>query len=294
MLRIGSNLLARNGGRRNDSLRIAVTGGAGRLGKYVLEELAAHGHKPICIDQREPAPDGCGHKVRLGDLTDLGEVYGLLRGAEAVIHLAAVPSAGIYADDVTFRNNSVSHFNVLEACAGLGIPRVASASTIQVIAQVGAESPVYPDYFPVDEEHPIHPQNAYSLSKQLGEVTNAAFHRRHGIQALSLRFCWVADADEIRRNDPGQGGDAKHFWSYVDFRDAAQCCRLAVEASGLADEAFYVAAADTLRDEPTLKLLQSHFPDKELRDGLDGFNTAVDIRRARRLLGYEPKHSWRT
>ena len=274
-------------------MRIAVTGGAGYLGRHVIEELAAHGHQPVCIDQRRPAVDGFRHKVRLGDLTDLGEAYGLLRGADAVIHLAAIPTAGIYSNEVTFRVNTISHFNVLEACVGLGIPRVATASTIQVIAQVGADAPIFPTRFPLDEEHPIYPQNPYALSKQLGEVTNQAFHRRHRIQALSLRFCWVADVNEIRKHNPGKGGDAKHFWSYVDVRDAAQCCRLAVEANGLADEAFYVAAADTLRDEPTLDLLKTHFPDATLGEGLEGFNTAVDIRRARRLLGYEPTHTWR-
>ena len=275
-------------------MRIAVTGGAGFLGRYVIEELAAHGHQPVCIDLHRPDVERFRHKVRLGDLTNLGEVYGLLRGAEAVIHLAAIPAAGIYSDEVTFRVNTVSHFNVLEACVGLGIPRVATASTIQVIAQVGAEKPIYPTRFPVDEDHPVFPQNAYSLSKQLGETTNQMFHRRYGIQALSLRFCWIADSDAIRRANPGKGGDAMHFWSYVDVRDAAQCCRLAVEASGLSDEVFYVAAADTLRDAPTLELLKEAFPNAELGDGLEGFNTAVDIRRARRLLGYDPKYMWRS
>ena len=276
-------------------MRVVVTGGAGRLGRRVIEELVAHGHEAVCVDQRRPdvsLPRGV--KVYVGDLTNLGETYSFLRGADAVIHLAAIPSAGTYADEVTFRNNIVSHFNVLEACAGLGIRRVASASTIQVIAQVGAVSPIWPRYLPVDEEHPVFPQNAYSLSKQLGEEINAMFHRRYGIQALSLRFCWITEVEQLRATSPGKGGDAMHFWSYVDVRDAAQCCRRAVEASGLGAEAFYVAAADTLRDEPTLDLVRRHFPDIEIRSGLEGFNTAVDIRKARRLLGYEPQYTWRT
>ena len=275
-------------------MRVVVTGGAGRLGRHVIEELLAHGHEPVCVDQKRPDPPLPIRHVRVGDLTNLGELYSFLRGADAVIHLAAIPSAGTYADEVTFRNNVVSHFNVLEACAGLGIRRVATASTIQVIAQVGAQVPIYPSYLPVDEEHPVFPQNAYSLSKQVGEEINAMFHRRYGIQALSLRFCWIADAEKIRATNPGQGGDAMHFWSWVDARDAAQCCRRAIEVSGLGAEAFYVAAADTLRSEPTLDLVRRHFPDIEIRPGLEGYNTAVDIRRARRLLGYDPKYTWRT
>ncbi len=274
-------------------MRVVVTGGAGRLGRHVIAELQRHGHEVICVDKRLPDGPLGGVRAHIADLTDLGQVYGVLRGADAVIHLGAIPSAGTYPNEVVFANNVLSHYHVLEAAAALGIRRLVTASTVQVLAQVGAVRPIFPHYVPVDEEHPVYPQNPYSLSKQLGEEMNTMFHRRYGLQALSLRFCWIADVEAIRARNPGQGGDPIHLWSYVDVRDAAQCCRLGVEADGLGAEVFYVAAADTLRDEPTVELIRRHFPDMEVRPGLQGYQTAISIDKARRLLGYQPQYSWR-
>jgi len=272
-------------------MKVAVTGGAGRIGEAVIEELTSHGHEVVCIDLKEPDRRLC--PARVADTTDFGHVVQVLRGADAVVHLAAIPYAGKHPDTQVFSTNVVSHYNVLEAAWTLGIKRVVTASSIQVIAQVGAaDDPIWPSYFPVDEKHPIFPRQCYALSKEVGERIDAMFARR-GMQVISLRFVGVTTVERIRSIPPERRGDKIHFWSYVDLRDAAAACRLAVEAEGLGAESFYIAAADTVREEPSIELVRQHFPEAEIRDGLEGNNTCIDIRKARRLLGYSPRYSWR-
>src|SRR5262245_1534252 len=111
-------------------MRVVVTGGAGHIGRYVGDELRAHGHAVVAADQKRPEWGGP-HK--LADFTRLGEVYGALRGADAVLHLAAIPSSGVHANELVFGNNVMSTFNVFEAAAGLGIPKLVQASSFTTL-----------------------------------------------------------------------------------------------------------------------------------------------------------------
>ena len=148
-------------------MHVAVTGGSGRIGQATIRELLDHGYKVTSIDQKQPSEGLC--RSRIADLTDFGETVNVLKGAEAIIHLAAIPHAGTYPDTRVFSTNVVSHWNVLEAAHTLGIKKVVTASSIQVIAQLGADRPVFPSRFPVDESQPTFPQQCYALSKTVGE-----------------------------------------------------------------------------------------------------------------------------
>lgn len=271
-------------------MRIAVTGGCGRIGSLVLQELLDCGHEPVCIDRRLPEEPVC--RSLIADMTDFGQAAGALRGTEAVIHLAAIPGARSHPAHVVFNTNATSHYNVLEAAEALGIRKVASASSVQALGHVGAVDPPWPRSFPVDETYRVHPEHCYALSKEVGEHINRMFARR-GMQAVGLRFTAVMRAESVRDLSPEQLDRRETFWSYVDPRDVAQICRLSVEADGLGAETFHVAAADTLREEKSVDLVRRYFPDAEIRDGLEGHATCLDISKARRMLGYDPKHTWR-
>jgi nucleoside-diphosphate-sugar epimerase len=125
------------------------------------------------------------------------------------------------------------------------------------------------------------------------------FHRRDGMSVVALRFHWVAlpaDAAERAarvRADPADDNWWRLLWGYVDARDAATACRLGVEAEGIGFEPFNVIAADTLSDAPTEELIRHYAPSIEIRSPIPGIASAFSIEKARRLLGYEPKHSWR-
>jgi nucleoside-diphosphate-sugar epimerase len=120
------------------------------------------------------------------------------------------------------------------------------------------------------------------------------------MQVAALRFHWVAYADEIAeraeqlRDNPRLDDWWRLFWGYVEIHDAAAACRLAIEADGLGFEAFNVTAADTLSSVPTEELLKTQTPEVEIREPIEGFGSAFSIEKARRLLGYDPKRSWRS
>jgi nucleoside-diphosphate-sugar epimerase len=289
--------------------RILVTGASGKLGQAVVEELLAHDYEVIGADRRPPGLPtvwGGGAKRRRGEpkvqfaeieLGDVDAVAGAMSGARAVIHLGAIPGPNRHADEVVFANNTQATFAVLQAARLRGVSKAVIASSISALGPSFSLEPTTPLYAPVDEDHPLLGADAYALSKEVGERTAAMFHRRVGMAVAALRFTYIARPDEmgeaaarVRRN-PAAG--SRTLWSYVDIRDAAAATRLALEAAGLAFEVFNVSAADTLSDIPTEKLLQDHAPSVEVRQPILGNASAYSIEKAKRVLGYEPAHSWR-
>jgi len=83
-----------------------------------------------------------------------------------------------------------------------------------------------------------------------------------------------------------------NLWGYVDARDVAESCRLALE-SEVAAEHFIVAAADTVMNRPSRELMEEVFPSVPYRPAAGEHDTLLSIEKARKLLGYEPRHSWR-
>jgi nucleoside-diphosphate-sugar epimerase len=273
--------------------RIAVTGAAGRIGRYVVQELLGHGYEVVAVDRRLPQEHA--HRRLEVDLTDLGQVCGALEDVDAIVHLGAIPSPTVHPPEVVFQNNVVSTYNVLEAAAIRGIRKVATASSVSAYGMPYARDRLAPRYLPVDEEHPLLAGDCYALSKQVGEETCAMFHRRHGLQAVSLRFGRVVGADDYGRFfevPPDQL--RRELWSYVDGRDAAVACRLAVERDGLAAEAYLINAPDSCSRIPTAELIREHWPEATCRGDLSGHQALYDISKAQRLLGWEPQHLWRT
>ncbi|OUC08499.1 hypothetical protein RY27_08600, partial [Litorilinea aerophila] len=168
-------------------MNILVTGGSGRIGRYVLRELAAAGHHVTNVDLA-PAPEEPGTFLRV-DLTDAGEVYQALARAkaEAVVHLGAWANAGMVPDARTYGDNVRGTYHVFQACADLGIRRIVAASSAQVYGFAAAP----PHYVPVDEEHPLRPVNSYALSKVVGEQVADYFVANFGLTILSFRFMGV-------------------------------------------------------------------------------------------------------
>ncbi|MGN7455925.1 NAD-dependent epimerase/dehydratase family protein [Paenibacillus pasadenensis] len=272
-------------------MKIAVTGGSGRIGRFVLRELLEHGHEPVNVDLAAPAERIC--RTAIADLTDLGEVYGALQGADAVLHLAGVNAPGKLSPEKLFRLNSLSTYQVLEAAAGLGISRVAAASSESIYGWCFARHRFAPQHAPVDESHPLLPQESYGLSKIAGEQAMAMFHRRTGMQAVALRFGHVPLPEEYEWLSRHEGAE-RFLWSHVDSRDAAAACRLAVEADGLGFEAVNVTADDTCSLVPNEQLAARFYPSllEFARSGPPHAAWSSNAK-AKRLLGWQPRRSWR-
>jgi nucleoside-diphosphate-sugar epimerase len=276
-------------------MRVVVTGGSGMAGRAVVEGLVENGFDVTNVDlvaSDGPAP------FRRADLEDLGQVYGCLRGAEAVVHIAAIPRPTLDVPEVVFRTNVMSAFNVLEAAAALGINRVVSASSVSVLGFPFFEQQLAPDYVPIDEKHPLLPQDAYALSKRTGEELADGFARRGRLSVVSLRFPWIHTprtfAEQVRPlwADPAVG--ASNLWSYIDTRDVAEAVRLALTAEIGGHVACFVAAADSFMPIPSRVLVADHYPTTVIHDELTDHVSLLSSARAEALLGFRARHSWRS
>ena len=273
-------------------MRIVVTGGAGKAGRAVVRDLLGHGYDVVSADlHRDPALRD--EQQMVVDLTDYGETVDALKGAGAVVHLAAIPAPGLKPDELTFRVNTTSTYNVFAAAPLLGLQRVVWASSETTLGLPFERE--RPRYAPIDEDHPPLPEFSYALSKLVSEEMARQFSRWNGIPYIGLRFSNVMEPHDYERF-PSFWGDATlrrwNLWGYVDARDVAQSCRLALEADIAGADVFIIAAADTVMDRPSAELMAEVYPDVDLREVAE-FGTLLSIERARRVLGYEPGFSWR-
>jgi nucleoside-diphosphate-sugar epimerase len=280
-------------------MRIVVTGGSGKLGRAVVADLAAHGHEVWNADiapPREPA----GRFTRV-DLTDFGQVYELFRGidegwdaVDGIIHLAAIPGPAQAPNAALFANNIQGSYNVFAAARHAGIRNIVWASSETVL---GLPFDTPPPYVPIDEEYPVRPETAYSLAKALDEEMARHFCRWDPrLKMIGLRFSNVMEPADYARF-PSFDADPMarkwNLWGYIDARDGAQAARRAVELDATGMDVFIIANADTVMSRPSAELVAEVFPDVPVRKALGTNETLLSIDKARRVLGYEPEHSWR-
>jgi nucleoside-diphosphate-sugar epimerase len=208
--------------------------------------------------------------------------------------LAAIPGPNQKPDELTLRVNTGSTYNVFAAASLLGLSRVVWASSETTLGLPFERE--RSRYAPIDEEHPPLPEFPYALSKLISEEMARQFSRWSGIPYIGLRFSNIMESHEYERF-PGFWEDPLlrrwNLWGYVDARDVAQSCRLALERDVSGAEAMIIAAADTVMNRPSVDLMREVYPEVELRGALPEFGTLLSIEKARRMLGYEPAFSWR-
>ncbi len=273
--------------------RVVVTGGSGKAGVAVVDDLTAHGYEVRSVDiAASMHPD---EPTLVADLTDFGDTIGSLRGFDAVVHLAAIPAPNIRSEAETFHINTLSTYNVFSAACQLGMERVVWASSETLIGLPFERE--QPRYAPIDEEHPALPESHYALSKAVGETMAAHFARWSGIPFAGLRISNIMNEPDYAERFPGFWDDASlrawNLWGYVDARDVAAACRLGLEAPLEGSEAFLIAAADTCMTRSSMELMAEIYPDVPIPREVAGHTTLLAIDKARSLLGYEPQHSWR-
>lgn len=271
-------------------MRIVVTGGSGRAGRWVVGHLRDAGHDVLNVDL---VHDGSPHgQCLVADLTDLGQCHEVIAGADGVVHFAAIPAPHMRAAGETFRNNAISTHNVFSVAAGRGVRRVVWASSETVLGLPFDEPPAFA---PVDESHPPRPESSYALSKLVGETMAEQYARRSETSYLGLRISNVMEPPDYERFASWQH-DATvrrwNLWGYVDARDVAGAVALGLEADVVKAEVVIIAAADTCMRRESAELMAEVFPTVPIRRRPTGRETLLSIDRARALLGYEPKHSW--
>ena len=278
-------------------MRIAVTGGNGKLGRHVVRRLTDDGHQVLTLDRAgDRSPD-----LLMVDLRNYGQVVDALLGVDdrhdgfdAVVHLGAIPAPGILPDAATFENNMLSTYNVFQAARRAGIKKVVYASSETVL---GLPFDIDPPYIPVDEEYPPRPESTYSLVKRLEEQMAVEMTRWDPeLSITGLRFSNVMDEADYARF-PSFDEDATlrkwNLWGYIDGRDGAQAVTRALENAKPGFEAFIIANADTVMSRSSASLAAEVFPGVKVTKDLGEHETMLSIDKARRLLGFEPEHSWR-
>jgi nucleoside-diphosphate-sugar epimerase len=274
-------------------LRVVVTGGSGRLGRVVVHDLQAAGHTVLSID-RVSSPVA---PARVVEVTRAGDVYQALVGAEGVVHLAAYQQPNLVPDTETFGNNIQATYIVLKAATDLALRRVVVASSIAAYGYQYASRALVPDYLPLDEQHPCVPEDPYGLSKLLGERLADAFAGLSGASIISFRFPGInfdptfASFTERWTSPRGRRG----FWTYIDARDAARACRLALEVAPPGHHVLNAGAPTSTMPEPTEALIRCHLP--AFRGSLRpppavSHWSALSSERAQQMLGFRAEHVW--
>jgi len=274
-------------------MKVLLTGGCGLVGRR-LTPLLRERHEVTHFEAKEP---GDGLPCIEGDLRDPELVREACEGQDVVVHVAGIhgPAWRELGDHALFEINIMGTRNILQGAAKAGVRRVIFTSSIHATGR----SPMPAPYLPIDEELPREPLDVYGLSKQVGEQMCRYAARVHGMSVICLRPGWICpeDADLTRQF-------TKVFYG-VDVRDVAQAHGLAVEAPaevrceailataasrlcGVAPEQYFSDPGGTLEglypgirallDEGTLKL--------------PGQQEWHSIEKARRLLGYEPRHNF--
>jgi len=288
--------------------RVSVTGASGTAGRTVVRELIEHGYKVATTDLAATRDDLEAGMLR-ADLTDYGQALQALEGTETVIHLANIPAPGLSTPVATFNANMAMNFNVFYAAARLGLRRVVWASseaTLGVPFGIGSNEMRFmeaegaaPRYAPVDEDHYPVATMTYALSKVASETVAGQIATWSGIPFVALRFSNIFVSSEYSElpaiwSDPH--ARKWNLWGYVDARDVAAACRLALEAPTEAvagSPSFVIAAADTVMNRSSSALLEEVFPRDPLTRQLGEFDSLLASDRARQAIGYQPQHSWR-
>jgi len=277
--------------------RVCVTGASGKAGRAVVADLREHGYDVLATDAVVSGEDRDEGMLR-ADLTDYGQAVEALSqaGAEAVVHLANIPAPGLSTPAVTFNSNITMNFNVFQAAAALKLDRVVWASSETTL---GLPFDTPPRYAPVDEDHYPVPTSTYALSKVASEDVAGHIAQWSGLPFIALRFSNIMAPEDYQRFAEFQ--DDPHarkwnLWGYIDQRDVALSCRLALEADAgtvTGNPAFIIAAADTVMNRPSAELLAEVFPGVRLTRDVGESGTLLAIDRAREVLGFHPEHSWR-
>lgn len=275
--------------------KVVVTGGSGRLGQFVIRDLLANGYQVLSLDRVPPREKLC--VSWLADLRHSGDLFEALKDAYGIIHLGAYQAPNLAPDAETLSNNVSVTYNVLRAAVDMGVKRIVIASSTAAFGFIYATKLWAPDYLPLDENHPSKPQDSYGLSKVFGEqIADSIVTLYKELTISSLRFPGVnfdLSYESFRERWRNPRSRASGFWTYIDARDAATTCRLALEAKFKGHEVFIASAPKNCMIQPTLELVKKYLPKGAKLKKISGTHwSCVDSAKARRMLGFKPQYIW--
>lgn len=276
--------------------KVVCTGGSGRLGKYVTNELRTRCDLTV-VDVKPP--EAADLRYVESSVTDFAALKRAFIGQDAVVHLAAIPNPRTLPAEVTFHINVQGTWNVLQAAEEAGVRRVIVASSDSALGLNFNPAGYGPQFLPIDESHPLRPIEFYSLSKEVTEVMCRSFANRGKLEVLVLRPTHVVFPVEYPELET-RGRDVQnyHLWTYVSPEDVAQAFRLALEVTDAPYNVLLISAADGLNQRPTLEMLRERQGTLPLIRKPEHFSenpqaSLLDISLARKVLGFKPTSDWR-
>src|SRR6185312_6589212 len=289
--------------------RVVFTGGTGKAGRHVLPHLKSKGYDLLNVDLKPF--DHPGINTLIADLTHSGQAFNALtahfgfdgfRGGrppaapDAVVHFAAIPRVLIEPDNETFRVNTISTYNVIEAEAKLGVRKVIIASSETTYGVCFAEGDKDFHSFPLEEDYDVDPMDSYGLSKVCNEKTARAFAMRYRADIYALRIGNVIEPHEygpFRRYAADPPMRKRNAWSYIDARDLGEIVRLCLEKDGLGFQVFNATNDRITLDIPTREALKQLAPKTPVTREMGEFEAPLSNRKAREVLGFREAHDWR-
>jgi len=290
-------------------MRVFFTGGSGKAGRHAITYLQQQGHTVVNADR---VASGLEVSELLIDLCDAGQVIGAMSQFadfhelepgtgvpkyDAVVHFAAVPRVMIGTDGECFRQNTQSTYNVIEAAVKLGIPKVIFASSETTYAICFAEGELKPEYVPLDEDHPTVPHDSYAMSKICNEATARSFQARSGIDIYGLRINNVIEPHEYAEQFPAFMDDPglrrRNIFAYIDARDLGQMVDCCLRRDGLGYEVFNVSNDDMSVGITSNEVIARFYQDVPVRRQMRPDETFYANDKAKRMVGFAPRHSWR-
>lgn len=266
------------------------------VGKYIVDELLDHHHTVGVIDLVKSRNE----RVAFNhvDVLDREAVRNAMAGYDAVIHCAGIPHPLNDPAERVFNVNVNGTFNVLDGAARNGIKKVVFTSSESTLGFAFMTHRMVPEYVPIDERHPLRPQDPYGLSKVIGEQICKTYSARYGIRTICLRepWIWVPEPEHIafyRTLVKNYSEWHKNLWTYVHVMDVADAHRRAVEIDlDELHEIFFITAAENWTGIDSSNLLKKFYP--EITEGIDrliGPSPIISHKKANRLLGYSPQYS---
>jgi nucleoside-diphosphate-sugar epimerase len=289
--------------------RVVFTGGTGKAGRHALPHLMSKGYELLNVDLK--SFDHPGIDTLIADLTDSGQAFNVLTThfsrdgfksgrppapPDAVVHFAAIPRVRIEPDNETFRQNTISTYNIIEAAAKLGVRKIVIASSETTYGVCFAEGDKNFHSFPLEESYDVDPMDSYGLSKVVNEKTARAFAMRYGIDIYALRIANVIEPHEYDRF-PGFLADPpsrkRNAWSYIDARDLGEIVHLAIQKDGLGFQVFNAVNDTIVATLPTREFLNRYSPGVPITRDLGEYEAPLSNRKAREVLGFTEAHNWR-
>lgn len=290
-------------------MRILFTGGSGKAGRHAVSYLAGLGHQIVNVD-RVPLGHANVHD-RLADITDAGQMFDVMAAYanydelepgtgvpsfDAVVHFAAIPRLLMTSDNECYRVNTIGTYNVIDAAVKFRVPKIIFASSETTYGICFADGERKPDYLPIDENHPVIPEDSYAMSKVVNEVTARSFQQRSGLDIYGLRINNVIEPHEYEANFPAYMRDPalrrRNIFAYIDARDLGHMVQCCLEADGLGYQIFNVANDDHSVNLTTDELVTRFYGGVPVAEMAER-ETFFSNKKAKELIGFKPQYSWR-